>query len=112
MDEQRQAVLASCIQFWVDERKLLGVGVHQQIGQQLRVVGGIVGQKIRGQQARVSSFRPLSPKEGGEWFQKPRLDWPKRLFPIQQEERVILNKVINNQCAALCPLLALRVILG
>ena len=27
--------------------KLLVVGVHEQIGQELRIVGGVVGQKVR-----------------------------------------------------------------
>ncbi|MGH7170078.1 MAG: hypothetical protein ACRELG_07370 [Gemmataceae bacterium] len=33
----------------VKNGKLLVVGVHQQIGQHLRLIGGVIGQNVRGQ---------------------------------------------------------------
>ena len=50
-DQNGQPFLALLLEFRIDHGELLVVGVHEQVGQHLRIVGGVVGQQVRRQHA-------------------------------------------------------------
>ena len=49
----------------VDTGKLFLVGVHQQIGEDSRPIGSVVGEQIGGQHAFVGSLWAVIPEDGG-----------------------------------------------
>src|SRR5262249_21674231 len=91
--------------------ELLVVGVHKQFGQELRLVGSVVRQKVRCEGSFGGSFRSVISTDVGQRGKERVLHGPIRFAPLTQEEWVFHNEVIDNERAALSPPLAFRIIL-
>src|SRR5262249_29175195 len=106
--QHRSALLALFLELRMQYGKLLLVGIHEQIGQYVWLIGGIVGQEVGCHGSLGVSLWPLISEDVGQRGKERVLDGPKRFAPLTQEEWVFPNEVIDNENAALRPLSALR----
>jgi hypothetical protein len=81
LGQHGQTFVTLILELVINDGELPFVGVHQQVGQHLRVVGGVVRQQVRRQGTLGGPLGPLISKNVAQRGQQRVLDGPKRLAP-------------------------------
>ncbi len=96
------------LEFWINHGELLLVGVHQQIGQHLWLVGGVVREKLRSQSSlRRAIGTPIHHRQRRQQIDTDRAKW---VLPCSQVGSRHREQIVDN-CLCIRPSLASRVVL-